>query len=159
LFLVNVVDEFLIRGWIRTVEGQWAVQEPLAALAGSVPDSLRQLIEQQLERLATEERRVLEVGRVGGGGVSKAAEGPGAAARRAGAGRRGARGGQAAGSGGTSAAWSRCGMGAWRAVTALRMGCISRLCTRGWRPRSACAGTGGWGSAESRGTACRDPRA
>ena len=73
LFLVNVVDDFVTRGWIRTVEGQWAVQEPLAALAGSVPDSLRQLIEQQLERLAPEERRILEVASVAGAEFSTAA--------------------------------------------------------------------------------------
>ncbi|WP_145998759.1 AAA family ATPase [Methyloterricola oryzae] len=57
LFLVNVVEEGLNQGWLLNSPGQ---------LDGLVPESLRQFLEQRLERLAPAERQVLEAGCVFG---------------------------------------------------------------------------------------------
>jgi DNA-binding winged helix-turn-helix (wHTH) protein/predicted ATPase/type II secretory pathway predicted ATPase ExeA len=66
LFMVNMVDYLAARGAIGEVAGHWQVRVPLEKVAADVPDSLRQLIERQLDRLSPEEQRVLEVASVAG---------------------------------------------------------------------------------------------
>ncbi len=71
LFMVNVVDELIARGVFVQVDGQWTVQKEEDAV-GAVPENLRQMIEQQVERLSAEERRVLEAASVASVGFSAA---------------------------------------------------------------------------------------
>ncbi len=78
LFMVNVTDELVSRGRIVTKEGQWALPERVEDLALEVPENLRQLIEQQIERVGTEERKVLEAASVAGAEFSAAAVAAGA---------------------------------------------------------------------------------
>jgi len=66
LFMVNVADDLVTRGALEEREGRWHVQAPLADIAESVPESIRQIIEQQFERLSPEAQQVLEVASVVG---------------------------------------------------------------------------------------------
>lgn len=66
LFLVNVVDYLVAQGWILEVEGKWELKAGGETAAGGVPVSLRQMIERQIERLAPEDRQMLEVASVAG---------------------------------------------------------------------------------------------
>ena len=50
------------RGWLAEVDGRWTLRVGLAALGVTVPEGLRQMLEQQLDRLSPMEQRVLEVG-------------------------------------------------------------------------------------------------
>jgi predicted ATPase len=64
LFMVNVVEQLLAPGATKTAgEGDQGAAL-LAAIGNSIPENLRQLIEQQFERLKPEERQVLEVASV-----------------------------------------------------------------------------------------------
>ena len=47
-------------------DGQWQLAAQVEELAAGVPESLRQMIEKQLERLTPEERRMLETASVVG---------------------------------------------------------------------------------------------
>jgi predicted ATPase/DNA-binding winged helix-turn-helix (wHTH) protein len=71
LFVVTLVDYLLQRGLLRQEQGEW--QWPGALHGMGVPESVRQLIERQVEHLAEEEQRVLEVASVGGVEFSAAA--------------------------------------------------------------------------------------
>jgi predicted ATPase/DNA-binding winged helix-turn-helix (wHTH) protein len=73
LFMVTVVEDWVRRGWLVQADGGWALRVELAAFASTVPESLRQMLEQQLERLSPMEQRVLEVGSVAGATFSAAA--------------------------------------------------------------------------------------
>lgn len=73
LFLVNVVDFALRQGLIAEEARQWAVRGGADALACGVPDSLRQMIERQVETLGPDERQVLEAASVAGAEFSVAA--------------------------------------------------------------------------------------
>jgi DNA-binding winged helix-turn-helix (wHTH) protein/predicted ATPase len=64
LFLVTLVLALVERGVLRQQEGRWTVQGGIEAL--EVPESLRQLLEQQIARLSPEVQRVLEVASVAG---------------------------------------------------------------------------------------------
>ena len=66
LFLVTLVQALMERGVLREQDGGWMVQEGLESLALHVPESLRQLLEQQITRLPLEAQRVLEVASVAG---------------------------------------------------------------------------------------------
>jgi DNA-binding winged helix-turn-helix (wHTH) protein/predicted ATPase len=66
LFMVNVVDYLVMQGVVHEVQGRWQLQAAPEAVAVGIPDSLRQLIERQLERLPREEQRILEVASVAG---------------------------------------------------------------------------------------------
>jgi len=66
LFMVSVVEDWVRRGWLAQVDGCWTLRVGLAALAVTVPEGLRQMLEQQLDRLSPMEQRVLEVGSVAG---------------------------------------------------------------------------------------------
>jgi tetratricopeptide (TPR) repeat protein len=73
LFLVNVVDFALREGLLADVSGRWALRGGTGALESAVPDSLRQMIERQLETLTPEERHALEAASVAGAQFSIAA--------------------------------------------------------------------------------------
>ena len=60
LFMVTAVDDLLARGAIRQTDGTWALTGRLT-LVVDVPSTVRELIEQQLERLGPEDRQLLEV--------------------------------------------------------------------------------------------------
>jgi predicted ATPase/DNA-binding winged helix-turn-helix (wHTH) protein len=65
LFMVNLVNELANQGLILEKEGNWESQDSIAEF--SIPESLRQVIEQKFEHLSVEERQVLEVASVEGG--------------------------------------------------------------------------------------------
>ena len=60
LFLVTLVDHLLARGAIVERDEHWAVGKGLRAEVAAVPETLRPMIEQQLDRLDAEDRRLLE---------------------------------------------------------------------------------------------------
>jgi DNA-binding winged helix-turn-helix (wHTH) protein/tetratricopeptide (TPR) repeat protein len=66
LFMVTVVDALVQRGWLEKGEGQWQARAGIEAAALQVPESLQQLVEQQMEQLSLEDRRVLEAASAAG---------------------------------------------------------------------------------------------
>ena len=72
LFMVNMVDQLMSQDVFVEVDEHWTVQKEEDAI-GAVPESLRQMIEQQVERLGAEERRMLEAASVAGVEFSAAA--------------------------------------------------------------------------------------
>src|SRR5262249_52605574 len=64
LFLVTVVDALLRQGSV--IAGAWEVAAAVAAVERAVPDSLQQLIAQQIELLSIEEQELLETASVAG---------------------------------------------------------------------------------------------
>jgi predicted ATPase len=66
LFMVNVVDYLVAQGLILQREGRWQLTAALEEVEMGVPESLRQMIERQFERLNPEEQRVLEFASVAG---------------------------------------------------------------------------------------------
>jgi tetratricopeptide (TPR) repeat protein len=63
LFMVAVTDYLLERGHLAVERGRWRLRGPIEAM---VPESLRLLVEQQLDRLDADERRILEVASASG---------------------------------------------------------------------------------------------
>ena len=61
LFMVAALDHMTGRGFISRDQGNWKVEIPLEEIDLEVPESLRQMIEVQIERLTIEEQRALEV--------------------------------------------------------------------------------------------------
>ena len=68
-----VVEDWVRRGWLVQVDGRWTLRVGLAALAVTVPEGLRQMLEQQLDRLSPEEQRCSRCGSVAGATFSAAA--------------------------------------------------------------------------------------
>lgn len=66
LFLVAVVDRLVRQGTLRDAATGEEVGEGLEATMGGIPDSLRQLIEQQLVQLAPDVQALLEAASVAG---------------------------------------------------------------------------------------------
>jgi len=66
LFLVTLVQVLMERGVLHEHSGCWTVQGRTEDIALEVPESLRQLLEQQITRLPLEAQRVLEVASVAG---------------------------------------------------------------------------------------------
>jgi DNA-binding winged helix-turn-helix (wHTH) protein/predicted ATPase len=66
LFMVVLLDYLAAQGTIESAAGQWAVRGRLEDIASSVPDTLRRLIEAQVDRLEPAEQRVLEAASVAG---------------------------------------------------------------------------------------------
>src|SRR5262249_33936283 len=66
LFVVNVVDHLLQRGVVREEAGRWRMYGDPASSTESVPDSLRQLIMRQVERLPVAVQQLLEVASIVG---------------------------------------------------------------------------------------------
>jgi predicted ATPase len=73
LFMVNVVDAWEAEGWLEEREGEQGPRPGLNELVQGVPESLRQMLLQQFERLGLEEQRVLEAASVAGVECSAAA--------------------------------------------------------------------------------------
>jgi predicted ATPase len=67
LFLVNMVEDLIRQGALGEAVGQPPLRaDAEKAISESIPDTLRQLVERQLERLPEAERRLLEVASVAG---------------------------------------------------------------------------------------------
>ena len=60
LFMVAALDDMTQRGLISREKGTWHVRVPLEEIVLEVPETLRQMIEAQIEHLSTEEQRILE---------------------------------------------------------------------------------------------------
>jgi predicted ATPase len=73
LFLVNVVEHLVTRGFIVHQEQRWRVHGALEDIQTETPASIQQIIETQIDRLHPEERRMLEVASVAGLEFSSAA--------------------------------------------------------------------------------------
>jgi predicted ATPase/DNA-binding winged helix-turn-helix (wHTH) protein len=72
LFMVNVVDYWVSQGVLVEADGQWKLAARVEDITVGVPESLRRMIEKQLERLTPEERRMVEAASVVGGEFSTA---------------------------------------------------------------------------------------
>ncbi|MBA2491608.1 MAG: AAA family ATPase [Gammaproteobacteria bacterium] len=66
LFMLNVVDYLLARGSIAVDQGHWVLPSAIEALHTGVPESLREMIERQIERHSAEEQHILEAASVAG---------------------------------------------------------------------------------------------
>jgi DNA-binding winged helix-turn-helix (wHTH) protein/predicted ATPase len=66
LFLVTLVQALIEQGLLDEHQGCWTVQAELAMLAGYMPASLRQVLEQHITRLTPALQAVLEVASVAG---------------------------------------------------------------------------------------------
>ena len=73
LFMVTVVDALVQHHGLVERAGRWEVQGGVEKEALGVPESLQQLVEQQLRQLSPEDQRVLESGSVTGMQFSAAA--------------------------------------------------------------------------------------
>jgi DNA-binding winged helix-turn-helix (wHTH) protein len=80
LFMVNVVESLVAQGWLQRCSVRWEVRGHLKDVEVEIPESLRHIIAQQLERLRLEAQQVLEAASVMGvqfsvGAVAAALEG------------------------------------------------------------------------------------
>jgi DNA-binding winged helix-turn-helix (wHTH) protein/predicted ATPase len=66
LFLVTMVAALVERGVLAELAGHWRLQRPLDAVELGVPEGIRFLLEQQIERLPAALQQVLEVASVAG---------------------------------------------------------------------------------------------
>lgn len=64
LFLVSLIDDLVRREMIATTDGVTQLTATLEDLAAHRPDSVRQLVDMQVDRLTREEQRVLEAASV-----------------------------------------------------------------------------------------------
>jgi predicted ATPase len=62
LFMVAAIHHMIDRGLIALENGTWQINVPLDRIDLEAPESLRQMIELQIERLSEEEQRALEIG-------------------------------------------------------------------------------------------------
>ena len=61
LFMVSALDDMTERGLISRKKGSWELRVALKRIDLEVPRSLQQMIEVQIERLTSDEQRVLEI--------------------------------------------------------------------------------------------------
>jgi DNA-binding SARP family transcriptional activator/predicted ATPase len=73
LFMVSVVDDLVAAQVIREVAGQWQLRGRPEDIAVTVPESVRHLVEKQLDRLGAAELQVLQAAGVAGEEFSAAA--------------------------------------------------------------------------------------
>jgi predicted ATPase/DNA-binding winged helix-turn-helix (wHTH) protein len=66
LFMVSAVEHLRGQGLIAIKDRTWQVKVPLESIPLEAPESLRQMIELQIEKLSPDEQRVLEVASVAG---------------------------------------------------------------------------------------------
>jgi predicted ATPase len=66
LFIVAALDHLTRQDLISLEEGSWRLKVPLEEIDLGIPETLRQMIEAQIERLSIEEQQVLEVASVAG---------------------------------------------------------------------------------------------
>ncbi|MGE0398496.1 MAG: BREX system ATP-binding domain-containing protein [Kofleriaceae bacterium] len=60
LFVTSLLDDLVARGLVAEQDGAWRLTLPVAELAAHRPDSVKQLIDMQLDRLSVDEQRILE---------------------------------------------------------------------------------------------------
>ena len=72
LFLVNTIDDLIVRGQLHEVDGQWMVSVPVKDLVRDAPETLGQMVEQQIERLTADEQAMLAIASVAGAEFSAA---------------------------------------------------------------------------------------
>jgi DNA-binding winged helix-turn-helix (wHTH) protein/predicted ATPase len=72
LFLVNMLERLIAREELRDVDGEWELSVPVDDVAAGVPQTLWQMVEQQIERLTPPEQAMLAVGCVAGAEFSTA---------------------------------------------------------------------------------------
>jgi DNA-binding winged helix-turn-helix (wHTH) protein/tetratricopeptide (TPR) repeat protein len=60
LFMVAALDHMIERGTISHEDGKWKLKVPLEKIELDVPETLRQMIEVQIEQLTAQEQRCLE---------------------------------------------------------------------------------------------------
>jgi DNA-binding winged helix-turn-helix (wHTH) protein len=73
LFMVQTVEEWLQQGWVAKVDGQWTVTAAPAQMESGVAESLRQMIEAQLDSYSPEDQHLLAAASVEGTEFSAAA--------------------------------------------------------------------------------------
>ena len=73
LFMVAMFDHLVRQGALQKTAGTWTLRRPMGELSSEIPETLRQLIERQVDRMSPEEHRVLEVASVAGAEFSAAA--------------------------------------------------------------------------------------
>ena len=73
LFMVTVIDDLLARGALVQDGDRWRLRGTVDDVQTLVPESLRELIERQLDRLTQDDRRVLEAASVAGAAGGAAA--------------------------------------------------------------------------------------
>jgi DNA-binding winged helix-turn-helix (wHTH) protein len=66
LFMITVLDHMVNTGLVVHEQGGWRLRRPAGEIALQVPETLRQMIGAQIERLSPAEQRVLEVGAIAG---------------------------------------------------------------------------------------------
>jgi CHAT domain-containing protein/tetratricopeptide (TPR) repeat protein len=66
LFVVNVLDYLLHEGAVREEDGRLALRDDVRALPATLPDSLRRMIDRQIEALDEDDRRLVEAASVAG---------------------------------------------------------------------------------------------
>jgi tetratricopeptide (TPR) repeat protein len=71
LFVVALSDDLVRSGALRN-EGGWRLAEPVSRIGLTIPETVQILIGQQIENLAAEERRVLQIAAVSGAEFSAA---------------------------------------------------------------------------------------
>jgi DNA-binding winged helix-turn-helix (wHTH) protein len=66
LFMIGVLEHLSARELIKRTERAWELRRPLSSLDLEIPESLRQVIETQVQALSPDDQRVLEVGSIAG---------------------------------------------------------------------------------------------
>jgi DNA-binding winged helix-turn-helix (wHTH) protein/tetratricopeptide (TPR) repeat protein len=66
LFMIAVLEHLTASGLVERSEGSWRLRRPADEISLEVPESLRQMIEAQIDRLDELEQRVLEAGAIAG---------------------------------------------------------------------------------------------
>ena len=73
LFVVTLADDLVRSGALRTNGTNWQLTRPVSEIGITIPDTVQILIGQQIESLAVDERRVLQIAAVSGAEFSAAA--------------------------------------------------------------------------------------
>ena len=60
LFMVRVIDELVALRLVESEDDRWRLRRPVAEIARAVPESLRALVDKQIDRLQPEVQRLLE---------------------------------------------------------------------------------------------------
>jgi DNA-binding winged helix-turn-helix (wHTH) protein/tetratricopeptide (TPR) repeat protein len=66
LFMIAALEHMAEHGQISRENGRWRLRVPIEKMALEVPETLRQMIESQIEHLTSEQQRTLEVASVNG---------------------------------------------------------------------------------------------
>lgn len=73
LFVVSLADDLIERGALRTIDGRWHLSDDHSIDQADTPRSAKDMLTRQIERLAVEEQRLLEVASAAGAEFSAAA--------------------------------------------------------------------------------------